>query len=143
MVDGRAQNALATLQHLARDRHRRGIRLLWAHPGGFRDHQRLEPFARVASLRRGTIGQHLATKGDFALPFPESVEREARKRARGTCECTRNTCPHYGGCRLPGTTYHHKKAVKAGGTDELGNCQLLCKACHDRAHSSSGGFGLI
>ena len=77
------------------------------------------------------------------VSFPESVQRLARQRARGTCECTASWCPHYGHCRLPATEFHHKKPLSAGGDDEIANCQFLCKACHERAHSTSEQLGKI
>jgi 5-methylcytosine-specific restriction endonuclease McrA len=70
------------------------------------------------------------------MSFPESVQRLARQRAHGTCECANSSCPHYGRCRLPAKAFHHKKSVSAGGTEELSNCQYLCAACHQRAHDT-------
>ena len=77
------------------------------------------------------------------MPFPESVARGARQRARGTCECTQNTCPHFGRCRVKGAEFHHKKPVSAGGSDQLSNCLFVCKACHERFHDTSGGVGRL
>ncbi len=77
------------------------------------------------------------------MTFPDSVQRLARQRARGTCECTASWCPHYGHCRLPAKEFHHKKSVASGGDDDIANCVFLCKACHDRAHSTSGQLGRV
>jgi 5-methylcytosine-specific restriction endonuclease McrA len=77
------------------------------------------------------------------VTFPKSVQRLARQRARGTCECTASWCPHYGHCRLPAKEFHHKKSVESGGDDEVTNCQLFCKACHSRAHSTAGQLGRV
>jgi 5-methylcytosine-specific restriction endonuclease McrA len=30
---------------------------------------------------------------------------------------------------------HHKKAVKDGGSDTLGNCKILCTECHTKTKS--------
>jgi 5-methylcytosine-specific restriction endonuclease McrA len=77
------------------------------------------------------------------LTFPESVKQEAKLRGRGVCECTRNTCQHYGPCKARGSEFHHKKLVSAGGSEELTNCQFLCKPCHEQAHSGGYGVGLL
>ncbi|MGB8197840.1 MAG: HNH endonuclease [Acidimicrobiales bacterium] len=77
------------------------------------------------------------------MSFPESVQRLARQRARGTCECTNSACPHYGHCRLPAKEFHHKKSLSDGGSDELSNCQYFCVACHERAHTATGQLGRI
>ena len=77
------------------------------------------------------------------MTFPEPVQRLARQRANGTCECTQSSCPHYKGCRARGTEYHHKKPIEAGGTDEVSNCQLLCKACHRQIHAKSENLGRV
>jgi 5-methylcytosine-specific restriction endonuclease McrA len=77
------------------------------------------------------------------LTFPDAVQRLARQRARGTCECTSHSCPHYGGCRARATEFHHKKAVASGGDDELPNCQVLCKACHRQVHAKTEGLGRL
>jgi len=80
-----------------------------------------------------------ATGGEFS----ESVRRLARLRARGTCECTQSSCPHYSGCRTRATEYHHKKPLSDGGDDQLSNCQFLCHACHDRIHRPREGLGRV
>ena len=77
------------------------------------------------------------------VSFPEAVQRLARQRARGTCECTASWCPHYGHCRLPAKEFHHKKALSAGGDEELSNCKFFCAACHQRAHNAPGGVGRL
>jgi 5-methylcytosine-specific restriction endonuclease McrA len=89
------------------------------------------------------VRDHCRTTKEEQVSFPESVQRLARQRARGTCECTESWCPHYGHCRLPAKEFHHKKALDAGGGDEVANCQYLCKACHERAHDASGQLGKI
>jgi 5-methylcytosine-specific restriction endonuclease McrA len=33
--------------------------------------------------------------------------------------------------------------VESGGDDEISNCVFLCKACHDRAHTTSGQLGRL
>ena len=75
--------------------------------------------------------------------FSESVRRLARLRARGTCECTQSSCPHYNGCRTRASEYHHKKALVDGGDNQLANCQFLCHACHDRIHRPREGLGRV
>ncbi|HEY5104624.1 MAG TPA: HNH endonuclease signature motif containing protein [Acidimicrobiales bacterium] len=77
------------------------------------------------------------------MTFPDSVQRLVRQRARGTCECTASWCPHYGHCRLPAKEFHHKKPVESGGNDEATNCLFFCKACHGRAHTTSGQLGRL
>lgn len=77
------------------------------------------------------------------MAFPESVVKEAWKRARGECECERDQHSHRGkrcgkqlvwenrgkdgarGC----WEAHHKVA---GGGDTLSNCEILCCDCHKR-----------
>ena len=86
---------------------------------------------------------HAGRCEESQLAFPESVQILARKRAHGTCECTASWCPHYGHCRLPAKEFHHKKPLRSGGDDEVANCQFLCEACHQRAHSTTGDLGLI
>jgi 5-methylcytosine-specific restriction endonuclease McrA len=61
----------------------------------------------------------------------------------GTCECARDTCQHYGPCKARGSEFHHKKPVGTGGSEELTNCQFLCKLCHQQAHSSGEGIGRL
>ena len=75
------------------------------------------------------------------VSFPESVQRLARQRARGTCECSESSCPHYGHCRLPAKEFHHEKALSAGGDDDVTNCQFLCRARHERIHSTTKDLG--
>ena len=89
-------------------------------------------------------GRHEASeKGNHALTFPDSVQTAVRQRAGGTCECSRNTCSHYGPCKLPGTEFHHKKPLSAGGDDDVTNCHLLCQACHLEAHEASNPLGRL
>jgi 5-methylcytosine-specific restriction endonuclease McrA len=90
-----------------------------------------------------SYGANVGTTKEGHVSFPESVQRLARQRARGTCECTASWCPHYGHCRLPAKEFHHKKALGAGGDEELANCQYLCTTCHQRAHHTSGELGRI
>lgn len=81
-------------------------------------------------------------KGEW-VTFPDVVQRLARQRARGICECTSSSCPHYAHCRLPAKEFHHKKSLLIGGNDELSNCHLLCKACHERVHASTQDSGRL
>jgi 5-methylcytosine-specific restriction endonuclease McrA len=39
--------------------------------------------------------------------------------------------------------FHHKKSVDAGGDDDVSNCLALCKACHSRAHTTTGQLGRV
>jgi 5-methylcytosine-specific restriction endonuclease McrA len=89
------------------------------------------------------VASTLLTIEEGILTFPESVQRLARQRARGTCECTQTSCPHYGRCRVRAIEFHHKKPVAAGGDDELSNCQFLCKACHSEIHRTAEGVGRL
>jgi 5-methylcytosine-specific restriction endonuclease McrA len=77
------------------------------------------------------------------MAFSDEVQRHARRRAHGTCECTSNGCPHFGRCRLSGTEFHHKRSLESGGTDEVSNCTLLCRACHQRLHGGAGTVGKL
>ncbi len=76
------------------------------------------------------------------MAFSDEVQRAARKRAHGVCECSSASCPHFGRCKAPGTDYHHKRSVSAGGDESVTNCQLLCHPCHQRLHDS-GGLGRL
>jgi len=82
-------------------------------------------------------------EGSYALTFPDPVQTAVRRRANGTCECSRNTCSHYGPCKLRGTEFHHKKPPGAGGDDDVTNCQLLCQACHLEAHEALNPLGQL
>jgi 5-methylcytosine-specific restriction endonuclease McrA len=76
------------------------------------------------------------------VAFPQSVKDQAKKRAGGRCECTRtrhtNEAKHAGRCPKAGVEYHHKVSVKANGSDTLGNCEFLCRACHQGTGSYGG-----
>jgi 5-methylcytosine-specific restriction endonuclease McrA len=76
------------------------------------------------------------------MAFSEATKDEAYKRSGGRCECTRlhpgiTSAPHHGGrCTTTFTRYgnweaHHKTAVSSGGSDNLSNCEVLCKKCHE------------
>ena len=77
------------------------------------------------------------------MTFPDSVQLRVRQRASGVCECTRDTCMHYGPCKVRGAEFHHKKSPSAGGGDDAANCQLLCKACHQEAHNVADALGRL
>jgi len=77
------------------------------------------------------------------VTFPPDVQLRVRQRASGVCECTRNTCTHYGPCKARGAEFHHKKSPNAGGGDDAANCQLLCKACHLAAHKAADALGRL
>jgi hypothetical protein len=76
------------------------------------------------------------------LTISESVKQAVRQRARGTCECTRNSCPHYGPCKARGTEYHQNRSTFADG-EEMRAVQLLCKSCHEQAHVAAGSLGRV
>ena len=81
------------------------------------------------------------------MPFPESVVKEAWKRAGGRCECKRTTHDHYGRCYKQLTwenrgregrgawDAHHIVSVSSGGTDTLSNCEILCWDCHTKTRT--------
>ena len=77
------------------------------------------------------------------MTFPDSVQLVVRRRASGICECSRDTCAHFGHCRVRGTEFHHKKPLSGGGSDDSVNCQLLCKACHLEAHTTADALGQL
>lgn len=73
------------------------------------------------------------------MAFSQSTIDIAWKRAGGRCEkCGKQLvyANHEDGERGAWEA-HHKKAVKDGGSDDLGNCQILCLSCH-RATRSYG-----
>lgn len=72
--------------------------------------------------------------------FSDATKQAIRLRASGRCECTRSDCQHYGACKAPGTEFHQRTALVEG-TDEMRAGQLLCKACHHKAHEASGALG--
>jgi len=83
------------------------------------------------------------------MAFSESVKDEAFKRSGGRCECNRqhtgiNDAPHHGGrCSKTFTRHgnwhaHHKVSLKAGGSDTLSNCEVLCIKCHELTKSYGG-----
>lgn len=84
------------------------------------------------------------------MAFSADTHAKAFKRSGGQCECTRQHAgmvgaPHHGGrCpkRLTGNQdwhAHHKTAVKSGGTDDLGNCEVLCIPCHQLTETYGSG----
>lgn len=74
--------------------------------------------------------------------FSEATQRLVRQRARGTCECALDSCPHFGRCRLAGKEFHHSVPLSKGGTDDTANCQFLCVTCHQWIHGSGGTDGI-
>ncbi len=75
--------------------------------------------------------------------FSDDTKRLVRQRAGGTCECSLDTCPHFGRCRVAGREFHHKVDSEHGGLDTPSNCIYLCKACHARVHTSTTQFGRL
>ena len=79
------------------------------------------------------------------MAFPESVRQAAYERAGGRCECKRRSCTcHrrndrcYKKLRRPHWHAHHRTAVSSGGSDTLGNCEILCVECH----KNTGTYGV-
>jgi 5-methylcytosine-specific restriction protein A len=75
------------------------------------------------------------------MAFSEEVKLLAWKRAGGKCECGLSGCGHGARCNadLSGRTWHahHVVSEQAGGSDALGNCQVLCVPCHE----NTGSYG--
>jgi len=51
-------------------------------------------------------------------------------RAGGRCECQRLSCGHRGKCNKPLGNNWHAHHKTAGGPDNLGNLEALCRPCH-------------
>ena len=75
------------------------------------------------------------------MAFSDDVKLEAHIRASGQCECVD---PFHGhshyvyGDRCPNTEnleVHHIRPQAEGGSDTLGNSQVLCRTCHDFVHA--------
>ena len=63
------------------------------------------------------------------MAFSESTKQKALEKAGYKCEkCGKSVT--MGTCEA-----HHKHSVKSGGGDELSNCQILCKKCHQETRS--------
>ena len=82
------------------------------------------------------------------MAFTENTLKLAWKRANGKCECKRSICGHGYRCSKQlvwsnrgndsargGWEAHHIVSVRAGGSDALSNCQILCTECHKNTKS--------
>ncbi len=82
------------------------------------------------------------------MAFSEETVAQAWKRAGGRCECRRRGCGHGVRCnkdlvwknrgrdRERGAwEAHHILSVRAGGSDALSNCEIICVACHKNTRS--------
>ena len=77
------------------------------------------------------------------MAFPESVLKEAWKRAGGRCECTRAAHNHAGGrCNKELVWENRAKdglgkweahRVRTYDRDVITNCEVLCWTCHKPA----------
>jgi hypothetical protein len=73
------------------------------------------------------------------MPFSAAIKQRALERAGGRCECTLSVCSqHPPGVRcnaaLRGEWHaHHKVAVVFGGSDDIGNSQVMCLDCFRNA----------
>jgi 5-methylcytosine-specific restriction protein A len=56
--------------------------------------------------------------------FSEKTKAEAALRAKGKCKCTARLF-------VGNIFYDHIIPDAMGGDNTLGNCQVLCRACHD------------
>lgn len=70
------------------------------------------------------------------MAFSEGTKHAAYQRARGRCECLRQSCAaHYPGrcgrSLVAGWHAHHVRTPSEGGSDELDNCKALCIPCHE------------
>jgi 5-methylcytosine-specific restriction endonuclease McrA len=84
------------------------------------------------------------------MSFSDSVIEQAWKRSEGRCECDRASHGHGLRCDHPiayhargmetdiGWEAHHNLAVAEGGSDNLGNCQLLCQSCLKKTRNYMG-----
>jgi 5-methylcytosine-specific restriction endonuclease McrA len=79
-------------------------------------------------------------KGDTMGDFSPQVKSAALFLAANQCQCIRSSCPGHPGRRCASTSSnaslepHHKVPAKAGGSDTLENCEILCKDCHKHRH---------
>ena len=76
------------------------------------------------------------------MAFSENTVAEAFRFAGGQCQCLLLRCSHLGRCSKKfkfedrelshgqGWRANHKQAVEDGGSDEVGNCEILCVPCH-------------
>lgn len=63
------------------------------------------------------------------MAFSKDIKQTALERANFKCEkcgkkVTMDTCEA-----------HHKHSVRAGGSDTLSNCQILCVNCHQETRT--------
>ena len=71
------------------------------------------------------------------MAFADTTKAAAYRRAGGQCECTMSSCNnHRAGSRCQnrlGNNWHahHRTAVAAGGSDDLGNLLAMCIPCHE------------
>lgn len=85
------------------------------------------------------------------MAFPINVVMLAWNRAGGRCECDLKNCGHGSRCNkillwdYRGKDYspfgweaHHIVSQKAGGSDTLSNCKILCCDCHKNTGSYGG-----
>lgn len=56
--------------------------------------------------------------------FSQKTKAEAALRAKGKCKCTARLF-------VGNIFYDHIVPDAMGGDNSLGNCQVLCRACHD------------
>ena len=73
------------------------------------------------------------------MAFSDATKDAAFARSGGRCECGRTTHGHAGRCPTSvtryGAQYHHVVSQDAGGSDGLGNCEVLCTPCHQKTGS--------
>ena len=82
------------------------------------------------------------------MAFTLDTVQRAWKRANGRCECKRTSCGHGYRCNKQlvwnnrgqetargSWEAHHVLSVRAGGSDSLSNCQILCTDCHEHTRS--------
>ena len=76
------------------------------------------------------------------MAFSEKTMKAAFKRSGHQCECERDDgllpggrCPERLKRHGKKTHYHHTHSVHLGGSDDLSNCELLCRRCHELTES--------
>lgn len=75
------------------------------------------------------------------LVYSAILSTLAKIAAGNHCQCVNPGCGHAGPCNAivegDGWRARYRVALSDGGADSLGNCEVVCLACHERSAADS------